>query len=926
MPEVKKSTGLKYANDAMQSPARALIFDNEGKINNNVAIAMDVGIRKYISERYLDLMEENDVEDIQAMFGLSEIPSDAVLELAKLGKLHKFEVERLGNMIFKELGLALNKTAPLHLTQGLIADLGNTGMLIARDKGYIQNFDSRDVGVEASALGRSGQSFTKLIKLAPDVDMDVLRAENLEMSAMYGVDVDTSRTYDLVPPKGDRKVDIHNQPFTEANEVQAKTINKLEKVAYGTNEGVAELKEQFTAAELKEALGFKAIAKDGYIMVKNKDTDKMEKKFLTLDSQIAQKGKNREISESVERLYEMPSVDVWFKWFLTKGGRFNLDSTTVNPQSDKLHRFLVTPKSFDTEVDMANEEDARMFKLAVAQAFGMKVDKRKEKKMLDAVDKLLAEDIENITEKAKEAEHIGHAMVALAAIKKYKKGGKFNTSLSLEVDGITNGFSFKMMQTPLAGYEKWLAKVGFLVEGTEEYDAENMAEVFDLDGFFDTYETLGAGYEPADAKMKHMHDVLTKNKMLPDLSKVGEKVSGAVRNMMKSPVMTFNYSAGIASIMRHVSEDMIASMRDDLLSLSAEDFAMVAGISVQEVGQFKQNLKDKPMLYSANIRVWNNLKGYFHKAYAEPLGAALEETFGEYIELNNSVNMSFNLMFDVFNSRVDAAKTPDMSEQGRMAIIKENLVYAPLIASSNSSKLEDGVLVYSRATETLKDKNVKTKLADGSTSSAGVVNKGLGNPGAAGAVIPTHIEDGGDMGSTVLDIDFDMTPVHDAEVLGLKNVNEGAMVYNKNWYESNRQHSILQSLIDAIERVKTQAKADGVDLSKYKVRKKIGKEMVEFTLEGELAKLKGFNKIVQANRKTIFSSNAKIGQMNGPVGSMYEVDIKEQPAIIQGKKKELRRELNSTVSGITSSKTLPKMDGVRRALEELLEKTGCLGA
>ena len=140
-------------------------------------------------------------------------------------------------------------------------------------------------------------------------------------------------------------------------------------MAYRLNDGFDVLKEIFgNKEEVKKALG--------------KGT-----KFKSKYKIDAQKSIEREIDNSVDSLFDLArlkdkdgnNVDIWFKWFLSKNGRFVMDSTTVNPQTDKLHRFLVNAESARSKVSeddivdinrSVSEDDRSLgFKYAVVQAF-----------------------------------------------------------------------------------------------------------------------------------------------------------------------------------------------------------------------------------------------------------------------------------------------------------------------------------------------------------------------------------------------------------------------------------------------------------------------------------------------------------------------------------------------------------------------------
>ena len=87
-----------------------------------------------------------------------------------------------------------------------------------------------------------------------------------------------------------------------------------------------------------------------------------------------------------------------------------MDTNTINPQTDKLHRFLVTPKSHEVSIDVTNEageytSEFDVFRMAIAQAFGMGVDKSRTEDVMAFADELLKADVATL-EKALEGEKV----------------------------------------------------------------------------------------------------------------------------------------------------------------------------------------------------------------------------------------------------------------------------------------------------------------------------------------------------------------------------------------------------------------------------------------------------------------------------------------------------------------------------------------
>ncbi|WP_141082892.1 hypothetical protein, partial [Campylobacter vicugnae] len=189
-------------------------------------------------------------------------------------------------------------------------------------------------------------------------------------------------------------------------------------------------------------------------------------KYSDIDSVL---GKNLQVENSINHLKDLlnngsaATDGIYFNKTFSSG-RLWLQSATVNPQSNKLHRFLVTLKT-QTKTEKLNDEGnlSNSTYIAIAQAFGYKTDK--ETGAIN-VGKAIV-DTEGLRDKVAEAlsnggeitlgngtkleiEEIGHALNALFNIEKFLKAKEENPNLTEfkhniveEVDGINNGIALK---------------------------------------------------------------------------------------------------------------------------------------------------------------------------------------------------------------------------------------------------------------------------------------------------------------------------------------------------------------------------------------------------------------------------------------------------------------------------------------------------
>ena len=308
-------------------------------------------------------------------------------------------------------------------------------------------------------------------------------------------------------------IDIRRNPYTEAPKELKDAAKDAMNTEWHLNEDLMGMIQELgkTRDEVKDKLKYLL----GY-----KDVDKDS---MSVYNQVGTESANASIERSIdalldlheelqERKEEAKSTGVYFDYFIGKNNRLYMDSTEVNPQSDKFHRFMFNTKKQETDIDMSNEQHVTGFKLAVAQAAGMGIDKALTKdaikyanevigiqnfksKVMKAIksDRLHTERTENGVELKEDEyqidgvkfklEHLSHTLMMANEVEKWQKNkwkGKFVSNMTLETDALTSGFALKLLQMPLMGSTlDWLAKTGILVLDGTQYNGVNMSN---LDG------------------------------------------------------------------------------------------------------------------------------------------------------------------------------------------------------------------------------------------------------------------------------------------------------------------------------------------------------------------------------------------------------------------------------------------------------------
>jgi len=432
-------------NKVLDNAALGLLYNQEGKIDLNVAAAVHLAMDEYFSVMGPNL-ERMTRQEIATLLGISPeaVTPAHEAEYGPLGKQRKYIAAQLGGMILSNLGLKLHgsKSSQIHGPH-MKAALGQLGLLMMEQKGYIRPLatstykGTKGMGEALLQFVQLHDDFRKYDSAAvvdteqtpiveadaynDSVNDDSMYGDTMDDSWMYSQDyIDDMAAYDTMyeksafkkakdsvkalrekidvdeelskfpsdTPKKPRIVKIRNNGVNTVPKVNNEAINKLE-----------ERKNRLNISTISSTFGGKGdkyrTAKIGRVKkaLGWKSIKAMEKaRRVSKETLEAQRSVNMEIDRDVDALVEYYDLvqsgdmtgDVYVDYFFSKNGRIMLEGL-INPQNSKLHRFLVIDSSQVREV----KKDSVMFRFALAQAFGHSIDKASDNSVMGFAEAIL---------------------------------------------------------------------------------------------------------------------------------------------------------------------------------------------------------------------------------------------------------------------------------------------------------------------------------------------------------------------------------------------------------------------------------------------------------------------------------------------------------------------------------------------------------
>ena len=630
-----KNSIIPFTNSQVSS----LIFDKDKNVNENVAIAVRIGLFNFVKNNtYLLKKGKKSKKDLAEILGIdeSQLSRDAVEMMSDKGLLYKTAANSIGKDIASMLGLSRksDSEADIQAYDALLADLGQTALLTGvSSKDNPDGFLELDNSVSSSKFAKT--VLNKANHTVSDgTDAKVLFIQ-VESKKNDQVDVVAEEAASIVEILPDTDVNRKEPSFKRlSSKLKDKLLKKIRKEKLGltipddSKKALNELMDTEWSADLvlmREMIENQDLIKArlGYLVEGDEGYEK-----LSYEKKEVQESINRGLDNSFKEMeWLVQSTDedttsLWFEYFFSKNGRFFIDSNTINPQNDKhLHRFTVQPKTHTNtfvynrktkEFTVEGKKVTDNVFYAIAQGFGQSTDKQDTKKNLEFGKKMLNElnTLEKIADAKKNflegkkddlsinIEHLGHALQTFSFLEKVvsSKGKPFSSAITAEFDAVTSGFGLKNLQMPIiAELETWLEKVGILASDNEalgKVDDVSMNDILDKGEVKDSYQTLASSVE--NLSFEEVLGNTEKGSVIQDseftrgvwgvLSDVlpkkadDETISGALRSLFKYPFMTFNYSASIQSIRKNLlTGELLSSLADDMAAadLSVKDAPIV---------------------------------------------------------------------------------------------------------------------------------------------------------------------------------------------------------------------------------------------------------------------------------------------------------------------------------------------------------------
>lgn len=574
LPNIQENLFVGNADFRYEDPIQFLVTDTDGVVDaaENVKTAIAYAAYSWLAEN-ANMPRFATREQVKEMFGVDEqdkIGNDLYSVVREAGTMEKVAMNSLGQRAVAALGLQATKDAPADSQARLEASIGAHALKLLEDQGLVKRIKVPGAVVKAglpNTLAQNTNVFAELGFISP------MREDGKLVQAADEISKAQKATQSVLNKMFGVETDYKEPSLTPITTVQETTKNTDQKVPKKLQEiirhenSVPNLVRQDTRF-LTEKMSEKAVLEiAGY---DSRDTTQMHK--VNRESVEAKNdGLMRELKNAREYFPTLEEgQELYFEHSVWKQQRVGIATNLINPQTSKIHRFMLYRPEWETKVSLNDRAMMDNFSIRVAEGLGVKADKQSnevslqdfERKINDplivaaveAIQKVMIQGEEMtpgfetaITRGAKaggEDMHSLDALIALAHYKQAKDTGQdsFTTYLMGEVDGVTNGpmLSHLMMGAGTSASDLYgvLNKGGFYTQesGVQNYNLWRASE-----GNQDLYETTIANVMknvqltsknsvPMQGALKSLYAITG------DLLDANEKVVKAGRNIIKTPL------------------------------------------------------------------------------------------------------------------------------------------------------------------------------------------------------------------------------------------------------------------------------------------------------------------------------------------------------------------------------------------------------
>jgi hypothetical protein len=681
-----------------------LVQESEGNLDleENVKTAMSYAAFSWIAENAGRSMYNTDAE-IRAILDRDEdhiVSRQERNALGLVGLRQNVIANSLGQRAVQALGLKENKDAPKNLMPRLEGALGAHIMKMMLDQGMLKRTEisGKEMAAMTGKKDTNSSASFQFISLVRDEQGNPNAQAKEIMEASKGTQGMMDKLFSVEASL--KAPTFEPVKFTQTNtrntdqkvpENQAKIIEHENQVPNFVRQDMWQLITQLSDSVREAIAGVEEVSEHTHVVNK-------------ASVQAKNDGLKRELERFVEFVSGMDDIEaaMYFEHSVWKQQRVGISTNVINPQSSKIHRFMLYRNAWTTKVDMANDAQMDNFRLRVLEGLGVKTDKQSNQTSLagyqamvnqpaiaDAVEVLrksvfeggiTAEEQQVLVAGVKAGKQKFHsldALMALAHEAQAMKEGKdsFTVQMMGEVDGVTNGpmLSHLMLgaSETVEGLFGLLNRGGFFEKTNDQTQYNQWRE---QPGHLDLYENTALHMTQAVQAMLDKDSKLgvTLGAIYAFTGTLADKdgsVAKAGRNIIKTPLTAMVFGSSVTSAVDSMANGFVESIYAAIEDVSAgkgDVKHVIDNINVLLMMGKGPTINQMSIEQLMKTELSNEQVNALKKSFKDTLGKAVAETmktdFNTFIEQRKEFNEAAQLSFEIYNAAYQGLRDAYVAE------------------------------------------------------------------------------------------------------------------------------------------------------------------------------------------------------------------------------------------------------------------------
>lgn len=394
------------------------------------------------------------------------------------------------------------------------------------------------------------------------------------------------------------------------------------------------------------------------------------------------------------------NLEVW------KNFRVGITTQNMNLQSSKIHRFMFYRKEWEAELDLNNADQVKAFEVAVAQAFGVKVDQMSYDKAVEKLNAMLQKDdgkLQKMIQKLHQASQkkaeissgelqtIGdfaageegmqtlQAMIAYGEYLRAKeaKQSKVTVRMLVGADGKTNGpiLTFLALGVASTAEELYsdLNRGGMFSANDQD---RNFNSWFAKGGNLDLYQDLMAAIRDqitaiADQSFDAIYRITG-----PLFNDKDGSITKQGRNFVKTPLTSFAFGSSVKKSIDNMAEKFVEAIYEQVQNtylgkgMSQEELISTINYFLTARNKLPKNMTlDKLMEHEFTPWQVKDIKKAFTEQMGTPVENAMKLRYATYLERRNAVNSMAQIAFTAYKQMYDALRNQEIARLIRIGDI-----------------------------------------------------------------------------------------------------------------------------------------------------------------------------------------------------------------------------------------------------------------